>query len=692
MAQQAVSLNEKFEDFILSFKDESGKKVYEAQINEIIAYRKRSFVIDFAHLSVFEQTLASELLNNPRLIVPQLEKVLYDLIVQRDPSFRDDVEKVNLRLVNIPRVVELRKIRHTDVGKLIAIEGILVKQTPIKQRIKKAVFKHTLFDKESGELIEHEIEWPPGDEEMGEVLDAPTECPEHGKGGQFKFLPEKSKIVDWQKAVLQERPEEIPAGQLPRQIEVILEDDLVDSARPGDRVKIVGILELKQESTPKKGSRAVFDLYLRANSVEVSQKILDEVKITEEDRRKILETAKDQWIKEKIITSIAPSIYGHWEIKEALALALFGGVPKTLPDGTRIRGDIHVLIVGDPGTAKSQLLQFVARIAPRAVYTTGKGSTAAGLTATVTRDKQTGDFYLEAGALVLADGGVAVIDEIDKMREEDRVAIHEAMEQQTVSIAKAGIVAKLNARATVIAAGNPKLGRYIRERSLSDNINLPPTILSRFDLIFIVLDTPGEEDQRLASHILSVHQSPKRLGALDPEFLKKYVAYARKYVQPKLTDEAKRILMDFFVQLRKRSAETPDSPILITPRQLEALIRISEAYARMALKETVDADEAQRAINIMRIFLESVGLDVESGKIDIDTIMVGRPKSATAKLSKILDIISELTSSGGCAKIKEIVKEAKGQGIDDVTTNKYIAELKRNGLIYEVQPECFKKA
>jgi len=398
MAQQAISLNEKFEDFILSFKDESGKKVYEAQINEIIAYRKRSFVIDFAHLSVFEQTLASELLNNPRLIIPQLEKVLYDLIVQRDPSFRDDVEKVNLRLVNIPRVVELRKIRHTDVEKLIAVEGILVKQTPIKQRIKKAVFKHTLFDKESGELIEHEIEWPPGDEEMGEVLDAPTECPEHGKGGQFKFLPEKSKIVDWQKAVLQERPEEIPAGQLPRQIEVILEDDLVDSARPGDRVKIVGILELKQESTPKKGSRAVFDLYLRANSVEVSQKILDEVKITEEDRRKILETAKDQWIKEKIITSIAPSIYGHWEIKEALALALFGGVPKILPDGTRIRGDIHVLIVGDPGTAKSQLLQFVARIAPRAVYTTGKGSTAAGLTATVTRDKQTGDFYLEAGA------------------------------------------------------------------------------------------------------------------------------------------------------------------------------------------------------------------------------------------------------------------------------------------------------
>ncbi len=457
-------------------------------------------------------------------------------------------------------------------------------------------------------------------------------------------------------------------------------------------MKIVGILELKQETNVKKGSRAVFDLYLRANSVEVSQKVLDEVKITEEDKRRILEAARDPWIKEKILASIAPSIYGHWEVKEALALALFGGVPKTLPDGTRVRGDIHVLIIGDPGTAKSQLLQFVARIAPRAVFTTGKGSTAAGLTATVTRDKQTGDFYLEAGALVLADGGIAVIDEIDKMRDEDRVAIHEAMEQQTVSIAKAGIVAKLNARATVIAAGNPKLGRYIRERSLTDNINLPPTILSRFDLIFIVLDTPGEEDQRLASHILSVHQQPKRAGFFDPDFLKKYIAFARKYVQPKLSEEAKKILMDFFVQMRKKSAESPDSPILITPRQLEALIRLSEAYARMSLKEVVDADDAMRAVNIMRIFLESVGLDVESGKIDIDTIMVGRPKSATTKLSKVLDIITQLSSSGGCAKFKEIVKEAKGEGLDEATTTKLVGELRKNGLIYEVQPDCYKKA
>ena len=692
MESVSYSANERFEEFLLTFKDSKGRTIYQDQINEIIAFRKRSLTIDFADLYTFDQNLAGDVLNNPRLVLPQLESVLYQIITERDPTFRDDVDKVNIRLVNIPRVVELRKIRHSDVGKLIAVEGILVKETTIKQRIKKAVFRHIYYDKESGEMVDHEFVWPPGDEEMGDVLEVPSECPEHGKGGQFKFVPEKSKLIDWQKAILQERPEEIPPGQLPRQLEVVLEDDLVDSARPGDRVKLVGVLELKQDTSPKKGSKAIFDLYLRANSVEVSQKVLDEVKITEEDKKKILDASRDPWIREKIISSIAPSIYGHWEVKEALALALFGGVPKTLSDGTRVRGDIHVLLIGDPGTAKSQLLQFVARVAPRAIFTTGKGSTAAGLTATVTRDKQTGDFYLEAGALVLADGGIAVIDEIDKMRDEDRVAIHEAMEQQTVSIAKAGIVAKLNARATVIAAGNPKLGRYIRERSLADNINLPPTILSRFDLIFIILDNPGEEDQKLAQHILNVHANPKKFSAFDPDFLKKYIAYARKYVTPKLTDEAKKILMDFFVQMRKKSAESPDSPILITPRQLEALIRISEAYAKMALKETVDVEDAERAVNIMRIFLERVGMDVETGKIDIDTIMVGRPKSATTRLSKVLDIISELTSSGGCAKLKEIVKEAKGEGLDEATTTKLVSELRKNGLIYEAQPECYRKA
>ncbi|QGA54455.1 AAA domain-containing protein [Sulfolobus sp. E5-1-F] len=677
-----IDYRDLFIEFLTTFKNNNQNKYIE-RINELIAYRKKSLIVEFSDILAFDENLAYDIINNTKIVLPILEGALYDHILQLDPTYQRDIEKVHVRIVGIPRVIELRKIRSTDIDKLITIDGILVKVTPVKERIYKATYKHIHPD------CMQEFEWPE-DEEMPEILEMPTICPKCGKPGQFRLIPEKTKLLDWQKAVIQERPEEVPSGQLPRQLEIILEDDLVDSARPGDRVKVTGILEIKQESPIKRGSRAVFDIYMKVSSIEVSQKVLDEVIISEEDEKKIKELAKDPWIRDRIIASIAPSIYGHWEIKEALALALFGGVPKVLED-TRIRGDIHILIIGDPGTAKSQMLQFISRVAPRAVYTTGKGSTAAGLTAAVVREKGTGEYYLEAGALVLADGGIAVIDEIDKMRDEDRVAIHEAMEQQTVSIAKAGIVAKLNARAAVIAAGNPKFGRYISERPVSDNINLPPTILSRFDLIFILKDQPGEQDRELANYILDVHSGKSTKNIIDIDTLRKYIAYARKYITPKITNEAKNLITDFFVEMRKKSSETPDSPILITPRQLEALIRISEAYAKMALKSEVTREDAERAINIMRLFLESVGVDMESGKIDIDTIMTGKPKSAREKMMKILEIIDSLAVSSECAKVKDILKEAQQVGIEKNNVEKLLTDMRKSGIIYEAKPECYKK-
>lgn len=677
-------ISEEFENFVKNFTDNNGNHKYLNQVYEMIAYRKKSLIVDFGDLFSFNEKLASEVIANPNYVLQILNDKLLKIIEEIDPSYASEIERVNVRLTNIPRIVELRKIRSSDINKLIAVEGILTKQTPIKERVYKAVFKHVHPE------CNQEFEWPE-EGEMTELIKMPTVCPRCGKTGQFELIPEKTKLIDWQKAILQERPEEVPPGQLPRQLEVVLEDDLVDNARPGDRVKITGILEIKQDSPVKRGSRAVFDLYMKALSVEVSQKVLDEVEITEDDKKKIEDLARDPWIKQKIISSIAPTIYGHWEIKEGIALALFGGVPKLMPDGTRIRGDIHVLIIGDPGTAKSQLLQFAYRIAPRAVYTTGKGATAAGLTAAVVREKNTGDYYLEAGALVLADGGVAVIDEIDKMRSEDRVAIHEAMEQQTVSIAKAGIVAKLNARATIIAAGNPKFGRYIAERGVSENIDLPPTILSRFDLIFILVDKPGEEDEKLATHILNMHSDKTIKDVIPVDLLKKYIAYARKYVSPKLSNEAKKLLADFYVEMRKKSADNPNSPILITPRQLEALIRLSEAYARMGLRDVVSKEDAQDAINIMRIFLEKVGIDVESGTVDIDTIMTGKPKSAREKMIKLIGIIDSLSDKEGCAKLKNIIEEAEREGIPKTSTEKLISDMKKSGLIYESKPECFRK-
>ncbi len=523
----------------------------------------------------------------------------------------------------------------------------------------------------------------------GDTIDKPVICPNCGKSSGFRLKLESCVYEDFQRLVLQERPEDVPAGQIPRSIEVDVRGSLVDVARPGDRVTVVGILKLRRPSSVRKYP-SIYDAYIDANNIVVSQRVLEEIEISEDDERKIRELSKDPLIRRKIVASIAPGIYGMWDIKEAIALLLFGGVPKMLPDGTRIRGDIHVLIIGDPGTAKSQLLQYVAKIAPRAVYTTGKGSTAAGLTAAVVKDKS-GEYYLEAGALVLADGGVACIDEIDKMDDKDRVAIHEAMEQQTVSIAKAGIVARLNARASVLAAGNPKYGRYLPNRSLADNVNLPPTILSRFDLIFVIRDTPSpERDRMLARYITVVHGEPSDVRPFIPtDLLRKYIAYARKNVRPRLTEEAKKLIEDFFVEMRRKSLENPEAPIAITARQLEALIRLAEAHAKMALKSEVTAEDAAEAIRLMKSMLESVGIDVESGEVDVDVIMTGKPKSTREKYLVLEDIIKELAKEEGCAKIRDIVSKAKQRGLEEKFVEEALRKMRKEGLIYERGPACY---
>ncbi|MEM2757455.1 MAG: minichromosome maintenance protein MCM, partial [Sulfolobales archaeon] len=311
-------------------------------------------------------------------------------------------------------------------------------------------------------------------------------------------------------------------------------------------------------------------------------------------------------------------------------------------------------------------------------------------TAAVIKEKQSGEYFLEAGAMVLADGGTVCIDEIDKMRDEDRVAIHEAMEQGTVSIAKAGIVARLNARASVLAAGNPKYGRYIPSRPIAENINLPITILSRFDLIFTLRDlTNLDRDKSLVRHVLKSHESIEEVRPeIPPDILRKYIAYARKYVKPKLTKEAEILIEEFYLEMRKKSAETPEAPIAITTRQLEALVRLAEAHARMALKNYVDAEDAAEAIRLMNVMLENVGIDLETGHIDIDVIMTGKPKSVRDKELIIKDIIRELSSESDCAKIKDVVKEAVKRGIDEEFVEKYLMSLRRVGELYEVRTGC----
>ncbi len=1528
-----------FTSFLKNFKDSRGRYKYRERVRDMIINEGKSLLIDYEDLLSFDPHLADLIEQDPDEALKALSESIRELVKDENPDYIEKVYKFYPRLSGWVKTEPIRNLRSEHINKLIQVEGIIVRATPPRQKLYKALYQHILPSGES-----HEFEWPPGEgEEVGQSLDKPTYCPvcvskelseeegsRKGYRGIFKLIPEKSKYRDWQMIVIQEKPEEIPAGQIPRSIDIVLTDDLVDAARPGDRVTIIGIVRLLNAG---KIAKPVFSMYIDANNVVVAQRFLEEVKLSPEDEDQILSLARDPLIRRKIIASIAPTIYGMWDIKEAVALLLFGGVPKIAPDGTKIRGDIHVLLLGDPGTAKSlcyseplllidrsgklsfkpigkiindymrvyskfvrregdteilylnnidtelhtvsispktlqpeikrvkalirhkapnevvvvrtktgraavitenhsliafdgntlrpvkpyealnmklsipvlrrlpyvknlsrtrrtnvgkvevdldeefgyftgyflkdgsiaktssgerlkivtselgiakefvkflkdkmrvkakickersarneylwsvvthdknlvewikhefytnvsrkgrksiltrhkimpkfvlnspadfmagvlsglidgdkaihssriknkgrrweevsitisskqlaqeislllsmlgitytirrrklvykdqgvryftvfllgnsvkniirlrskrkiallpkyketisddvdevvtpagalalmkamnrgksnfrilaneirgktyrgyagrkyskqvieelkaavgksviadkeltlslstqlknllnndtvfwdvvksikkvkiadvepekheyvydisvednenfvsglgliflhnsQILQYVARIAPRGIYTTGKGSSAAGLTATVIKDKQTGEYFLEAGAMVLGDGGVVAIDEIDKMRDEDRVAIHEAMEQgsyhrnfelllgdgmkvsigdfvdsliernrskvlngkdtevlpvsnvhliaydpasgkvriakadrvsrhiapnefviiqfsngrvikvtpdhpipilkggklevvdaenvkagdlvpevtkipklrkerewielesliaseglsvneflkliatilknkfsilmkgseielsggsdkafkklknmleelgvkqtlpyklvlrdnliataitnympelanregripsllysasdevvkeflsnfaldeesvypgvtliahsrdlaedlqdlllrlglrsvitegrenylvkvlkvsgtkscvtsmkvlkvehvkgvesdwvydvtvephhlfishgavlhNTVSIAKAGIVARLNARASVLAAGNPKRGRYIPSEGLAGNINLPVTILSRFDLIFILKDIAEiRRDESLVRYVLRAHEKQGEImPEIEPSLMRKYIAYAKKNVKPVLTPESEDIIREYYIELRKKSAEKEDAPLAITTRQLEALIRLAEAHARMALKNRVTAEDAAEAVRLMNTMLEKVGMDVETGVLDIDTILVGKPKSMREKEITVLNLIKELAEEGGysCVKIKRLKKAAQDEGIDDTSLEKVLRNLRRVGDIYEKRPGCY---
>ncbi|HDI75420.1 MAG TPA: minichromosome maintenance protein MCM, partial [Thermoprotei archaeon] len=649
----------------------------------------------FDDLLIYDKELADEIKENPLSSLDAANKAVKDFIEVEASDYAQKHEHFNARFRGVPDIVPLRRLRSEHLFKLISVEGIVTKITPVKQLLYEAIFRCVECGGEVKVL------------QVGRGFSQPAFCPYCGieedlledsikkkskrrRKSNFELVLEKSKYIDWQKAVIQEKPEELPPGQLPRSLEVVLKEDLVDTIRPGDRVSVSGVLMVQQEYSLKKDKPPLFHTYLEANYIEASEKGFLDIEITPEDEKEILKLAEDPNIRERIIKSIAPSIYGYDYIKKAIALQLFGGEPKVLPDGVKIRGDIHILLVGDPGTAKSQLLRFVAQVAPRAVYTTGKGSTAAGLTAAVVRDKTTGDFYLEAGALVLADKGIACIDEIDKMDNKDRVSMHEAMEQQTVSIAKAGIVATLNARTAVLAAANPAFGRYLPQKTIVDNIDLPITILSRFDLIFVIVDTPNlERDKALTEHVLKIHKGefPSKDGIIPIDLLKKYIAYARKNIRVQLSEKAMKKIEEFYLEMRSKSA-SPEAPVAITPRQLEALVRLTEAHARMALKRVATAEDAQAAIELMSYFLHNVGLDVETKLPDIDIILTGKPRSQQEKLVKLMELIKDMEAASDerLVRITELLEAAKEEGLEEDFVEKAIRHWKSEGIIYEPRP------
>ncbi|MCR6623490.1 MAG: minichromosome maintenance protein MCM [archaeon YNP-WB-062] len=671
-----ADIRERFVDFLKSFKNSAGEYYYKNMLSQMVVTGQKHLVINFEDLLEYDQQMAEQLIEKPSKVIEAASAAIRDVMMSSiNINYARKVKRFIARFKKLPEVIPIRKIRSEHVGKLIMIEGILTRVSSIRQQLVKAAYRC----EKCSEITYVEAASP------DERINPPEKC-QHCGGRVFKLIPEESEFIDWQRLTIQERPEELPPAQLPRSIEAIAREDLVDVAKPGDRIIVVGILKSVREHT---GMGMTFRPEIEVNNIELSEKGMEEIEITPEDEEKIKNLAKDPMIHEKIIQSIAPSIYGYREIKEGIAYLLFGGVPKVLPDGMRIRGDINVLLVGDPGTAKSQILQYVARIAPRGIYTSGKGSTAAGLTAAVVKDRSTGDWYLEAGALVLADGGIACVDEIDKMRNEDRVAMHEVMEQQTVSIAKAGIVATLNARTSILASANPTLGRFVEQKSIVENVNLPITILSRFDLIFPLKDEPDEErDTKMSEHILRLHQTRGYVSPppIEPELLRKYIAYMRKNVKPKLSDEAMDRIKEYYVEMRKLGKNGGSIPI--TPRQLEALVRMTEARAKMALRDVATKDDAEAAIRLMNYVLEKTAYDVETEKIDIDMLLTGKTKSQRDKMNIIMDYIrSKVKEIGGPIK-KEFAAEEieKAHGIEKNTVLEIIEKLLKEGILFEAKP------
>ncbi|MHB8634164.1 MAG: minichromosome maintenance protein MCM, partial [Thermoplasmatota archaeon] len=538
-----------------------------------------------------------------------------------------------------------------------------------------------------------------------ELLQEPVLCETCEKPQPWRLLEEESRYLDHQKIEIQESPDSLRGGAQPERLTVHLQDDLVHGVAPGDRVCINGILSTqpRRQGNQKK---VEFNKVLLGVSLELRQLAFSDVNWTAEEEDQILSLSEDVRIYDRLRASFAPTIFGMELEKEALLMALFGGVEKTYKDGSRSRGDIHVLLVGDPGVAKSQLLRYLSKLAPRAIFTSGKGASAAGLTAAAVKDEfGEGQWTLEAGALVLADLGIACIDELDKMEKTDQSAMHQAMEQQEISIAKAGISATLKSRCAVIGAANPKLGRFDEFESLHSQIDMPPALLSRFDLVFSIQDKPNrDKDTQLAEHILRTHLAGEvrehrmahpagrysqedesnllmRVAPDIPaETLRKYVAYAKRNVFPVLTDEAIKRIQAYYVDLRGGS----DGSIPLTARQLEAFVRIAEASARIRLSQEATIEDAERSIKIVEGYMRSVGVDSATGKFDIDKIATGMPRSQQDRIRTIQEMVRRLSSQSpkGYVRQEDVEAEAARQGFSHAETQKALETLLRNNSLY----------
>ena len=631
--------------------------------------RNADFYVSFRELTKYSLKLSDYLYDNFEEFSQDCVSALKD--EARGISWNDTLRKndrdppeVVVRVVEVTRERKkpIRSLRSVDLYKFVSVEGIVRKVSEIRSEVVSA----TYFCRGCNRTIKI-------DQRHNDALVKPERCPECGVGKSY-LVEKKSKheYKDIQRLVIQETPEGLGGGQQPKQMDVRLEGGLVGDITAGNRVVVNGVVVPIQTQKKGKVNAATID----GNTIEKEEDDYSDLTVSIDEETEFKALSKLPNLVDLIVDSISPSIYGHRDVKLGFSCALFGGVAKDLGDGTRIRGDSHILACGDAGIAKSKMMKTVSNICPRSVYASGKSSSGVGLTATVVRDEMDGRWTLEAGAAVLADGGVLILDELDKMNEDDRSAMHQVMEDQEITINKAGVNATLKTRCGVIAACNPKTGRFSDYDALSDQLDLPPSLISRFDLVYAIRDIPETKmDENIANHILSRGNEIKTDNLLSPDTLRKYIAYSKR-INPVMDEATGKLLGEYYVSIREKSKER----VTITPRQLEGLVRLSESFARMRLSETVTPVDVNNAIRLFDGCMRNVAFDSDSNSFDIDKL-VTKNSGKGRELSRVIgDLIN---SQEGGMKRDYVIATLNTRGITPESVNKMVDKMLNESALYE---------